>query len=179
DFFEDIKREAKQKEIDLAVWISEARGVAVAYAMMFEQIYFRPTGWMGDGESFDKLLKDMYSDEDVQAKMISAWVSTCRGMAEEGGYSDLLCEAMIRPEVVLSLEWEGEDASFYQDTAHRWTVDGSTEEALQLWADDARRYAVAKGVARTLDDLMFQLGYREYYHHEGKAEDLTEYWNEG
>jgi len=26
---------------------------------------------------------------------------------------------------------------------------------------------------------MFQLGYREYYHHEGKAEDLTEYWIEG
>lgn len=112
DFFEKIKRDARSKEIHVVVWVKQATGVALAYALMFPEIYFQPDGEMGGGGAIAESLSAQFSDPSVRAKMISAWTGICRGMAEEGGHDQLLCEAMIRPEVVLSMDYEGDQPRF-------------------------------------------------------------------
>ncbi|MFG0328282.1 MAG: hypothetical protein ACF8PN_00130 [Phycisphaerales bacterium] len=184
DLIEEIKWEAKQNEIELMAWIKRAEGVAVAYALMFEDIYFQPDGFMGRGQDLDESLKEQWSDEDVRAKMISAWVGICRGMAEEGGHDALLCEAMIRPELFLAVEWRGEDPVFHasNDTnGGKWlVVDDDDEEALELDADRARNYGVSEGDARSIDDLMRRYrNEREFYVYDGRATAMTDAWVQG
>jgi hypothetical protein len=180
DFFEELKRDAAKREIETVAWIERAEQIAVATAMIWPDIYFKNNGTMGQGRDLDQFLKDMFDDPDVRAKMISAWVGTCRGMAVEGGYNDLLCEAMIRPEMVLSLNYEGDHAIFYRDLGENEErdriIDSDPTSSLELTAEEARAFAVSKGTAGRLEDLMFELGHREFYWYEGKAEDLTENW---
>lgn len=180
DFIEDLKRDAQKQEIELVVWMKGALGVSVAYALMFENIYFYPGAVMGGGESLDTRLKENFSDEYVRAKMISAWVGICRGMAEEGGYDAELCEAMIRPEKLLSVTFEGRTPVFHADTDSGRPVDTSDEATIWLDSEEAHQYGISKDVCRTVDDLMYKLHRNaEYEIIEGKAEALTEKWIEG
>ncbi|MFW5653965.1 MAG: hypothetical protein ACOC0P_07950, partial [Planctomycetota bacterium] len=84
NFFEELKREAEAKEIEVVVWLHRAHHVTVAFALMWEDIYFHPDGSMGRGQALDQMLKDMWGDEAVLQKMIAAWVGILRGMAVEG-----------------------------------------------------------------------------------------------
>ncbi len=185
DMIQDFKEEAREKEARLVAWVKDARGVAVSYALMFEEIYFEVGGTMGGGEVLDKMLKDRFTDEQVRAKMISAWVGICRGMAVEGGYDAELCEAMIRPEYTLFLEWEGDRPRFYRtQNPERTRIAVDTDESsegigVRLTAESAVEYRIARGVAATLEDLMYQLGQREYYHYEGTSEKVTDSWIDG
>lgn len=179
DFLEELKRDASSHEIEVVIWLKSAKGMSIAYALMFENIYCHPDGIMGGGVVVDEALKQMWSDKDVQAKMISAWVGICIGMAVEGGYDPDLCEAMIRPELVLSMEYDGDKPVFYRDTDHKVVVDDTTEYALDLEARDAQRWGISKGEHRTLKDLMQALGHREYYEIDLGADEATDLWIEG
>lgn len=181
DLMKELKRDARENEIEIVVWIKQAKGVAVAFALMFENIYFKPDGVMGDGDQLDERLKDMWKDPVVRAKMISAWTGICRGMAEQGGYDALLCEAMIRPEIVVSMQFEGAKGRFVRNLDENNTpVDESETEALELDAEKASEYGISDkaGTPADLDDLMQMLGYREFVLIEGKAKQLTEGWIE-
>jgi len=183
DFFEVLKREARAKEIHVVVWVKEASGVGLAYALMFPEIYFQPDGQMGGGWVINESLSQNFKDEAVRSKMVSAWVGICRGMAEEGGHDQLLCEAMIRPEVVLSMDYEGDQPRFRNDLEGEVpldTKDGKEpENALELSAEQANEYGISGGTYRTVEDLMFELGFREYRYVEGNADDFTKKWADG
>lgn len=183
DFFEVLKREARAKEIHVVVWVKNASGVGLAYALMFPEIYFQPDGQMGGGWVINETLSQNFKDEAVRSKMISAWVGICRGMAEEGEHDQLLCEAMIRPEVVLSMDYEGDQPRFRNDLEGEVPLDAKNgpepENALELSAKQANEYGISGGTYRTVDDLMFKLGFREYRYVEGNAEDFTKKWADG
>ncbi|MCC6907732.1 MAG: hypothetical protein IT430_07315 [Phycisphaerales bacterium] len=183
NFFEDLKRDARSKEIHVVVWIKQARGVALAYALMFPEIYFQPDGEMGGGWAINEMLSQRFSDPAVRAKMISAWVGICRGMAEEGGHDAMLCEAMIRPQCVLSMDYEGDRPHFRNDTEGEVVLDANSGDepanALELSAKDADKYGISGGTYRSVDDLMFKLGFREYRYVEGHADDWAEKWADG
>lgn len=178
DMFEDIKTEARENEIDLVAWVKEARGTAVAYVLMFEDVVFYPDGWMGDAKQLDDLLKDNWKDPNVRAKMIAAWVGICRGMAIDGGHSSSLCEALIRPELHLWVKMKGEKPTFKtyltdEDKSDPTieVVDSSETESVKLEAKDARKFGVTKhGSARDMRTLMQQLDVREYIYYEGDSE---------
>jgi len=177
DMIQDFKAEAAEKEVQLAAWVKEARGAAVSYVLMFETIYYHPGGYMGEGQYLDFMLKQMWDDPDVRAKMIAAWVGICRGMAEEGGHDAVLCEALIRPELVLSVEMHGDTPTFYDNLDHE-VIESDTELALRLEYDLASRYGVARGVMDSMDDILYDMYIREYYYFEGKAVVGTEKWME-
>jgi len=179
DMFQEIKAEAKEHEIKLVAWVKEARGTSVAFVLLFHEIIFAPDGWMGDGQELDTLLKLNFSDEDVRAKMISAWVGICKGMAISGGHDGALCDAMIRPELKLWVKMEGDQPTFmtflskkYEDDSPT-EIDSSEEEAFKLTVKDANHYGVAThSPARDLRTLMARLddGIREYNYYEGSSE---------
>jgi len=179
DLLQDIKAEADENEIELVLWMKECLGPAVAYALMFEEIYFYPGAIMGGGESLDEALKESWDDPYVLAKMISAWVGICRGMAEEGGYDATLVEAMIRPELVLSYEMDGRTPRFYPDTTSGRPIDTSDEDTLWLDAEQAQQFGICKDVVGSVDALMYELDHRDYVIYEGTAEELTEAWIDG
>ena len=179
DFFQDIKKEAGEKEIELVAWVKRSYGLAVAYTFMFETIYFQPDGEIGGGQIINDMLTEMFSDENVRAKMISAWVGICRGMAEDGGHSAVLCEAMIRPELFLSYDLHGDEPVFYASDQGEKDLDLDKENAVVFDAEEAARFAISRGTVGSMDDLMFRLGHREYRYEEGNAERLVENWNEG
>ncbi|MBL1216358.1 MAG: hypothetical protein D8M59_02565 [Planctomycetes bacterium] len=178
DFFKELKQEAKDNEIEVVVWLKEALGMSIAYALMFETIYCHPDGLMGGGWVVDEQLKQSWSDKDVQAKMIAAWVGICRGMAENGGYNAYLCEAMIRPELVLSFEYDGETPIFYRDTEHN-VIDDNPTLALELNADDAERWGISRGTCRSMRELAKELNHREYYEVDFDARNMVELWIDG
>ena len=178
DMFQDIKTEAKEHEIQLVAWVKEARGTSVAFVLLFHEIVFTPDGWMGDGQELDTLLKLNFSDEDVRAKMIAAWVGICKGMAISGGHDGALCDAMIRPELKLWVKRVGDKSTFmtfltkkYEDDPSVEEVDDSEEEAYKLNADTAMKFIVStKKPARDMRTLMARLGVREYNYYEGSSE---------
>jgi len=181
DMFQEMKTEANENEIKLVAWVKEARGTSVAFVLLFHEIIFTPDGWMGDGQELDTLLKLNYSDEDVRAKMISAWVGICKGMAISGDHNGALCDAMIRPELKLWVDMTGDVPFFmtflsnkYKDNAPD-VVDDSEEEAFKLTVKDAKKYGVATASpARDIHSLMAQLRVREYNYYEGSAESTID-----
>jgi hypothetical protein len=181
DMIQDFKAEAIEHEIRLIAWVKEARGTAVAYVLMFKEIIFSPDGYMGEGHQLDELLKEMWSDDDVRAKMISAWVGICRGMAIDGDHDAVLCEAMIRPELTLSVDFEGEEPNFYSNSTNPnyEVVDSSVDTALRLTADEANRFGVTPHrSARDVGGIMQRLNIRDYVHYEGKSADTIDKWME-
>ena len=183
EFFEGLKREARSKEIRVVVWVKNAQGVALAYALMFPEIYFQPDGEMGGGWVINEQLSASFQDPSVRAKMVSAWTAICRGMAEEGDHDAMLCEAMIRPEFILSMDYEGDQPRFRNDTQGKVVLDDKSgeepENVLELTADQANKFGISGGTYRTVDDLMFNLGFREYRYVEGNAEEFATKWAEG
>lgn len=190
DTFQDIKDEADEKNVEVVAWATGSNlGSAVAFVMMFENIYSHPDSIMGRGEAISQFLKDRFPDEKVQAKMISAWTSHLKGMAEEGGHDSLLCEAMIRPELELSMSFVDGQAVFYRENAggnvHKMTgstiIDPSNEVAVAMTGDQAVQWGVSLGLASTVENLIEgKLGYREYrLFKDGKTRDESDAWVNG
>ncbi len=190
DLFQEIKDEAADHDVEVLAYVTKANyGSAAAFIMMFEDIYCHPDSIMGRGEVVTDALKESWQDEKVRAKMISAWTSHIKGMAEEGEHDSLLCEAMVRPELELSMSFVDGKAVFYRDDAggnvHKIKgdviIDASTEAAVALTGSNAVEYGVARGLASSLSNLIEgKLGYREYrLYKDGKTADEVDAWING
>ncbi len=103
------------------------------------------------------------NDDDIKAKMLSAWTGIAKGVVELGGHPQALTEALVRPDRVLSADIEGRTTRWRADTNGSWiVVDTSMEAAARFPAKLAEDTGLTEGLVEDLPDLLGQLGYPEF-----------------
>ncbi len=149
------------EEFPQVMWVEDSVGFGSLLALAWPDMYMTSTARLA---GLEKVLQPVLSwrDPDVRAKMLAAWTGISKGFLEKGGYTQELGEAMMRPEKMLSVEFEGRTLKWRQDTGGQWVIDGSDKATAQFSAQLAEDIGLCKGLADTTDDLAFLLGYREY-----------------
>lgn len=148
-------------DVPQVMWVEDSVGFASLLALGWPSMYMKGDARLY-GLSRVAALAGGWQDPDVAAKMLAAWTGIGKGILQIGGYPLELGDAMIFPDKVLSVKFDGRDVSWLTDTSGVWIVDGSKESTATFEATIAEDTGLADGIADSLDDLMFLLGYREY-----------------
>lgn len=148
-------------EYPQVVWLRNAMGWGSILALSWPHLYFAPDARLVGVVELAQIEK-RFQDKDVAAKMLAAFSAMIKGFMEYGGYSLELGDAILLPKNTLSANFVGRNVSWALDTDGMWVVDSNTEAPTMFTAAVAEDTGLADGIAESLDDLMFLLGYREY-----------------
>jgi len=192
--FYEVVEQAMRQGTRIVFWVKRAVAGAAFLPFISPEIYFKSDGLLGGVGNLSDL---DYGDKWVTEKQISLRLGIAEGYAIQGGYDPALVRAMARRENWLFVRWEGGKPVYLEreprpSDGPGWTLlsdDGEGDNAdtsileqndvLQLNADWAQRLLVAKGVADTVDDLAFLLGFSDGYRLErGKARRILEDWSD-
>lgn len=143
------------------MWVEDSVGFATLIALGWPNMYMTSDARLV-GLARVAALAQGWQDPDVAAKMLAAWTGIGKGILQQGGYGLELGDAMIFPDQTLSVKFDGRKVLWMNDTSGVWIVDGSKDSTANFNATLAEDTGLADGLADTLDDLMFLLGYREY-----------------
>ncbi|RMD64764.1 MAG: hypothetical protein D6824_03550 [Planctomycetota bacterium] len=191
--FYEVVEQAMKEGVRIVFWVKRAVAGAAFLPFISPEIYFKSDGLLGGVGNLSDL---DYGDRWVTEKQISLRLGIAEGYAIQGGYDPALVRAMARRENWLFVRWEGGKPVYLEreprpSDGPGWTLlsdDGEGDNAdtsvveqndvLQLNADWAQRLLVAKGVADTVEDLAFLLGFGDGYRLErGKARKILEDWS--
>ena len=144
------------------MWVQDAVGVSSLMALAWRNLYLASDARFGGVSHFMKQVEERFDDADVRSKMFAARLGLFKGLVVQGGYPECLAEAMLIPSGKLSIEFVGRTSRWRGDDSGTWVVDSSTERPANFAASLAEESLLCDGLADSLDDLMFLLGYREY-----------------
>ncbi|RLS86761.1 MAG: hypothetical protein DWI10_10640 [Planctomycetota bacterium] len=148
-------------EIPQIMWVEDSVGFSSLIALGWPNMYMKSDARLWGLQGVARLAGG-WTDPDVAAKMLAAWTGIGKGIIQIGGYPLELGDAMIFPERLLSVKFDGRTVAWLNDTTGVWIVDGSNEGVVNFEATIAEDTLLSDGTADSLDDLMFLLGYREY-----------------
>lgn len=145
------------------VWIQDAVGIASTVALSWEELYMTPNARLG-GMSMVLALTgaDKWSDDDIRAKMMAAWMGSAKSLLEYGGYAYALADAMMYAPNMLSATFKGREVVWTLDESGEFVIDSDDERTANFRAEAAENLLISDGTAETLDDLALLLGFREY-----------------
>lgn len=149
------------RDIPQIMWVEDSVGFGSLLALAWSDMFIRSDGRLM-GLSRVSQMAQGWDDPDVASKMMRARVGIGNGFLQQGGYPLELGEAMMTPDEMLSIKFEGRKVVWLPNTSGTWIVDGSKEGVANFSSTLAEESGLADGVADDLDDLMFLLGYREY-----------------
>lgn len=187
--FEEIQREGHR----IVFWVRRAGAGAAFLPMLSREIYFKPDGLLG---GIGSLAADMGGgDKVVIEKQISLRIGHAEGIAIQNGYHPALVRAMARKENWLAVRFRGGEPEYIEHEPREqdgpdWVIlsdDGEGpnkdtspfegNDVLNLDARWAQTLGVSKGTADTMDDLAFQLGFRDDYTVEtGRGQRMLDDW---
>lgn len=148
-------------KIPQIMWVEDSVGFATLIALGWPDLYMKSDARMSGLQGVAAMAQG-WQDPDVAAKMLAAWTGIGKGILQQGGYRLELGDAMIFPEQTLSVNFDGRKVTWLLDTSGVWIVDSNKEVTAQFDATLAEDTGLADGIADSLDDLMFLLGYREF-----------------
>ncbi len=164
--FEDGRKMVDLLKSDLGpipqvMWIKDSVGFSTALALAWPDLYMSSTArlWGMDRvrEQYERT-----QDDEVRKKYMAAWNGIVNGFLRRGGYPSELGLAMMRPELLLSVSWNGRNLNWRPDTKGTFLVDGDTKAVANFDAKTAEDLGLCDGIADSIEDLMFLLGYREW-----------------
>lgn len=156
-----LKDDKVLKRIPQLIWVQDSSGISSVIALAWSDMYMAPEGRL-DGLSQIFAVAAGWSDADIRAKMIAAWVGVGNGFLEEGGYPLELGEAMMNPTHLLSASWVGRDVKWTLNGGGEYLVDRFVNRSAGFSAKDAEDFRISDGTAENFDDLMLLHGFREY-----------------
>jgi hypothetical protein len=148
-------------EFPQVVWVEDSVGFSGLMALAWPDMYMTSSARL-EGLGRVGAMGMGWKDHDIRAKMVAAITGYAKGFLEQGGYPLELGEALVRPDRMLSVSFEGRSIKWAQDSNGHWVIDGSNERTARFTAQLAEDIGLCKGIADTRDDLAFILGYREY-----------------
>jgi hypothetical protein len=150
------------RDVPQVMWVEDSVGFASLMALGWPHLYMNSDARLY-GLSKVAALAGGWQDADVAAKMLAAWTGIGKGILQQGGYPLELGDAMIFPEKTLSVKFDGRSVVWLTDTTGSWVVDANDKDATANFnASLAEDTGLADGLADSLEDLMFLLGYREF-----------------
>ncbi len=163
------------RDIRQVVWVEDAVGTSSLLAMGWDEIYMMPEARLG---GMIEVLKQSgawgWSDSQVRAKMMAAWLGHAIAHFEYGGHSLELAEAMLDPTYVLTATWNGRQVDWKLNKPGEYVVDGTPLGTTQFTAKSAEDFCLSSGTAGTLDDLALLLNYREFEEYDGQAKTTVD-----
>ncbi|MCH8343846.1 MAG: hypothetical protein IH983_07650 [Planctomycetes bacterium] len=174
NIFRDDLRDIRQ-----VMWVQDSIGISSTVALAWDELYMTPSARLGGMRAVFALTgADQWSDDDIRAKMMAAWMGSAKSLLEYGGYGLELADAMVDPTYKLSASFKGREVVWSLNDLGEFLVDDDDENTVDFSAKAAEDLAISDGTVETLDDLAFLLGYREYRVIEGKGEQLVENYTE-
>jgi len=181
------------KKPKLVMWVRKAMGPVAFLPWVSPTIYFASNGRQG-GIGYLDHQHDGRGDETVRQKMYSLQLARAQGLANKGGHDERLVRAMAYLKQVLSVSFVGGEPQYFENaTGDELLTDSGREserdsledmvrlegnDCLNLNAQLAMKLKVAKGVADTNEELMYELGIeRNFVMVKGKAEDIFKNWS--
>ncbi len=161
------------RSIPQIMWVQDSVGISSVMALAWSDMYMHPDARLTG-------LRQVYanaagwSDADVRAKMIAAWVGKANGFLANGGYPLELGWAMMNPEKLLSATWKGREVEWKLSKTGEYLVDDSDQRTASFRAKTAEDFCLSDGTAENIDDLMLLFGYREFRLIDGKGPKLVE-----
>jgi hypothetical protein len=148
--------------VPCVMYVRDARGVSCVYALAWPYMFISPDGKIAGLDVVTELAGG--NDDDIRAKMLSAWTGIAKGILELGGHPQPLTDALVRPDRFLSADIDGRATKWFPDTvAERWiVVDSSKDAAARFPASLAEETGLAEGTAQDIPDLLGLLGYPEF-----------------
>jgi len=147
-------------DIPQVMWVQDSVGFGTLFAMAWPHMYTK-----GDARlwGLDKVSRQAKSnDHEVERKWLAAAVGIANGFLIEGGHPAIIGAAMMDPERMLSVSFKGREFHWTADRDGTFLIDGDPRFVANFDARSAEDFGLSDGSADTLDDLMFQLGYRDY-----------------
>jgi hypothetical protein len=145
------------------MWVQDSVGISSTVALAWPQLYMTPDARLGGMRAvYDLTGADKWSDTDVRAKMMAAWMGSAKSLLEHGGYGLELADAMVDPTYKLSATFKGREVIWSLHDKGEFIVDSDDEETANFNAKVAEDLLINAGTVENLDDLAFLLGYREY-----------------
>jgi hypothetical protein len=167
------------RSIRQVVWVEDSVGLASLLALSWPEMYMAPNARLYGLYNVYEVAQG-WADDDVREKMEEAWEGIGRGFLEMGGHGEAARElgsAMMDPSKVLSADFKGRKVIWRADTEGTVKVDSSDERVAKFTATEAEDTMLCDGLAESMDDLMFLMGYREYEINESGVK-LVERYNE-
>jgi hypothetical protein len=156
--------------IPQVMWVRDSWGISSVVALAWPDMYMSSKARLRGIQQIYEAGTN-WSDTDVRAKMVAAWVGIGNGFLERGGYPIELGRAMMNPTHVLSATWKGRNVNWSLDAQGEYLFDSSDERTATFNAKTAEDFRISDGTADTLDDLLLLIGYREYRVVDGEADD--------
>ena len=145
------------------VWVQDAVGIASTVALSWEELYMTPSARLGGMSMVIELTgADKWSDDDIRAKMMAAWMGSAKSLVEHGGYAYELSDAMMWAPHMLSASFKGREVVWTLNITGEFIIDSDDESTANFRAEAAENLLISDGTAETLDDLALLLGFREY-----------------
>ncbi len=166
--FDEYKKIASVFHDDLkqyrqVVWVQDAVGIASTIALSWEELYMKPNARLGGMRMVLELSgADKWSDDDIRAKMMAAWMGSAKSLLEFGGYAYELADAMMYAPNKLSATFKGREVVWTMDELGEFIIDSDDKHTANFRADIAENLLISDGTPDTLDDLALLLGFREY-----------------
>jgi len=163
DEYRDVVRIFRDdlRDIPQVMWVENAVGFSSLIAMAWPDLYMKSDGKLaGLRRVFDNVAG--WSDVEVRRKMLAAWVGIANGFLERGGHPLAIGDAMMIPEKLLSVSFEGRKVTWRLDADGHWIIDGSDRTTATFPAKLAEDVGLARGIADEPEDLLFLLGFREF-----------------
>ncbi len=147
-------------EFPQVMWVKDSVGFATLFAMAWPNMYTDGEARLYGLARINEMTQ--HPDPEVQRKFEAAIMSIANGFLKEGGHPSVLGDAMMRPEKLLSVSFKGRELTWLPDTTGTIVIDGSPESVANIDARTAEDLGLSGGTAESIEDLMFQMGYREW-----------------
>ena len=168
------------EEYRQVVWVQDAVGIASTIALSWEELYMTPNARLGGMSMVIELTgADKWSDDDIRAKMMAAWMGSAKSLLEYGGYAYELADAMMWAPNKLSASFKGREVVWTLDEYGEFVIDNDDEHTANFRANAAENLLISDGTADTLDDLALLLGFREYRVVDAHAKEVVDGYREG
>lgn len=153
--------------IPQVMWVKDSVGFSTALALAWPDLYMTSKARLWGMSRVMEFVQ--HPDPEVVRKFLAAWTGIANGFLRRGGYPPELGLAMMRPEKTLSVSWDGRNLIWRDDTNGTFLVDGSENFVANFDAKTAEDLGLCDGIADSVEDLMFLLGYREWDDSLGKG----------
>jgi len=154
-------------DIPQVMWVQDSVGFGTLFALAWPNMYTKSDARL---YGLDKISRQAKSnDHEVERKWLAAGVGIANGFLVLGGHSTVIGWAMMDPERKLSVSFKGREFEWKDDQSGTFLIDGDPQRVANFDARSAEDFGISEGMADSVEDVMFQLGYREWDDSLGKS----------
>ncbi len=162
-----------KKKVKMVAYVKSAISAAAITTLSIPEIYVERGSVFGAATAWQT--SPWGTPAAVSEKFQSIWRAQARAVAEEGGHSPLLADAMIDNTIELHMVKDAKGNAKIMRGKGRYIV-SAKDRLLTLTSTEAERVGLAKAIVENMDELGGKLGHDEWVECEGLAKPLAEHW---